>query len=202
MDLTTLASVKLEARVSKNTDDTLLAMLITRASDAIGKYCAKSVSSDSGYFKEETVTGEILSTPAVGRDAGGTIKCWPHKSRIISVSSFEYRVTPIGDWIEVDIARVTPASDMCVWAVATGAPKTQLMQARLSYVGGSGSAAADLPGDLQEAATVLTVRYYREAESGLSDAIGLAEVGSIIYSKAMPARVVQMLMPYIRPVPW
>lgn len=202
MDLTTLANVKLEARVKVSGDDTLLAMLITRASDAIGKYCAKSVSADSSFFLKENVADEILSMPAVGMDAEGTIKCWPHKSRIHSVAKFEYRMSSLDSWHEVDLARVTPVSDIAVWVVGKVTRKSHLMQARLSYDGGLATTVATLPSDLQEAATVLTVRYYREAEGGLSDAIGLAETGSIIYSKAMPARVVQLLQPYIRPVAW
>jgi hypothetical protein len=60
----------------------------------------------------------------------------------------------------------------------------------------------DLPADLIELATLLAARFYKEAETGLNDAIGVAELGTLIYTKAWPIRFVAMLEPFIRRVGW
>jgi hypothetical protein len=49
---------------------------------------------------------------------------------------------------------------------------------------------------------VLAARYYREAEGGLTDAMGIVEIGQLVYTKALPARVADMLKPFKRKIPW
>jgi hypothetical protein len=73
---------------------------------------------------------------------------------------------------------------------------------QISYTGGYADTFDNLPADLVEAATVLAARYYREAEGGLTDAMGIVEIGQLVYTKALPARVADMLKPFKRKIPW
>jgi hypothetical protein len=53
-----------------------------------------------------------------------------------------------------------------------------------------------------EAVTILTARFYREAETGLGDAIGIAELSEMVYTKAWPIRVTDLLTVYKRKAGW
>jgi hypothetical protein len=72
----------------------------------------------------------------------------------------------------------------------------------LSYTGGLGATLADLPADMVEAVTILAIRFYREAESGLLDQMGMAEMGSFVYTKAWPVRVLELSKHYQRYSGW
>jgi hypothetical protein len=75
----------------------------------------------------------------------------------------------------------------------------------ISYNGGLGTlsdSAYTIPDDLVDVTTLLAIRFYREAESGLTDAIGVAELAQMVYTKAWPTRVIEMLQPYKRFVGW
>jgi hypothetical protein len=71
-----------------------------------------------------------------------------------------------------------------------------------TYSGGLATTADTMPEDFQSAVSLLTIRFYREAESGMSDSLGIAEMGMTSYTKAIPVRVQQMLQPYMRQVGW
>ena len=73
-----------------------------------------------------------------------------------------------------------------------------VVRTKMSYIGGYGATLGELPPDLVEAATVLAVRLYREVKSGLTDTIGVAELGMLAYTKAWPVRVTEMLQPWKR----
>ena len=72
----------------------------------------------------------------------------------------------------------------------------------LDYAGGLAATTTDLPDDLQEVATMLSIRYYREAESGLQDSISVAELTQLVYTKAWPVRALDLLRPYMRRTAW
>jgi len=71
------------------------------------------------------------------------------------------------------------------------------VQVKISFTGGFNP----LPDDLVNAATLLTIRFYKEVKTGLSDSIGIAELGMLQYTKAFPERLAAMLKPYRRIVP-
>ena len=54
------------------------------------------------------------------------------------------------------------------------------------------------------AATVQAIRLYKEARSGLGDSIGVAELATMVYTKAFPQRVTETLNVgnYARIAPW
>jgi hypothetical protein len=200
MDYTELTRVKSEMQSSKTTQDALLSTLITSASRAIDRKCTGVPDPDAvDYFKLEPKTGELLN--GIINNAGN-ILVYPHKPLITLVSSFEYRLRPFDPWESVDVGRIAVDGKRAEAYPQTVKYLSTRCQVRISYTGGFAALSADLPSDLIEAATVLAIRYYKEAETGLSDAIGVAELATMVYTKAIPVRVLDMLQPYIRTVGW
>ena len=75
-------------------------------------------------------------------------------------------------------------------------------QVQISYTGGLGTAQTDLPQDLIDLATLMAGRMYKEAQTGLTDAIGVQELGIFVYTKAFPNRAIEILNKYTRVTPW
>lgn len=187
-DYTTLAAVKRALGSAENADDLLLAELITQASRAIDRFCAGTVNSEN-YFVRETLSDVYLSG-LVSED--GKLLCCPMKPVVESVSALAYRATPREAWRALDVLSVEIDGYMVsVQGVLVGSRQVWV---RISFTGGFNP----LPDDLVNAATLLAVRFYREVKSGLGDSIGVAELGTLTYTKAFPVRVIEMLKPYKR----
>lgn len=193
MDYTTVARVKLALDAQQTTDDTLLASIIASVSRAMDRMlsgradCSNYLQSES---KTETLRGRV--------DKDGRILCHPLKPRISSISSFAYRATPLGSWHPVDVDRLTISGYVVTAFTSLTGRDPQFVQ--ISYAGGLAATTADLPADILDAADILAVRFYREIKSGLGDTIGLSETGEMIYTKAWPVRVLEMLAPYKRKI--
>lgn len=170
----------------ENADDALLAELITQASRAIDRYCGGV----DNYFIKETLSNVILRGYVSG---DGVLWCWPPKPVIESVSYLAYRFSPHESWRELDPAKADIFKMSVSWNGVDGQGRVQV---NLSFTGGF----SPLPDDLINAATLLSVRLYKEVKSGLSDSIGVAELGMMQYTKAFPERMVAMLKPYKRVV--
>jgi uncharacterized phiE125 gp8 family phage protein len=199
MDYTSIIRVKNALKITGDGDDALLATLVTAASRAIDRKCTGAKATDAAdYFALEMVSDETLRA-FVGSDE--VIRVWPHKPIITAVSSLSYRQTPLEDWTSVATDRMMiDGGQVMAWPSETLRAGKYYVQ--LSYTGGYADDVNDLPADLVEAATVLAARYYREDESGLTDAVGIAEIGQMVYTKAMPVRVLDMLHLFERHVPW
>lgn len=200
MDYTTLARVKAEAiKTEQTTDDALLALLITSASRAIDRKCTGVTFSDcEDYFKLETVTDELTRGQLA---SGGSVLCAPRKPEIVSVSSMSYKLVYNEDWITVNADSIE-ADGQFARAHLGLSYYPQNVWVKISYTGGLGAVVNDLPADLIDLATLLCARFYKEAETGLNDAIGVAELGTLIYSKAWPIRFYEMIKPFERVVGW
>lgn len=190
-DYTSLSAVKLALGGIETTDDALLAALITQASRAIDRFCAGVVGSDN-YFARETLTDEPL--PGVV-SADGKLYCWPRKPVVESVNALAYRFNPRETWVSLaaEYAEMDGYT-VSIWGVPSRG--RGMARVKISFTGGFDP----LPDDLVNAAVLLTVRFYKEIKSGLTDSIGVAELGTLQYTKALPARVVEMLRPYKRMV--
>jgi hypothetical protein len=205
MDYTTLAQTKSEIRNDPTitTDDTLLAMFITAASRAIDRKVTGQYGPDSdNYFMLETRTAEMLPGLAT---ADGRIVCYPHKPMVASVASFAYAAdisqtwntiapTLIDIWGNKVIAYPAGYSPICAYP---GRCRVQI-----TYTGGISGSTAGLPADLIELCSLLAARFYHESETGLTDAIGVADLTTMTYTKAWPVRLVEQLQPYIRKAGW
>jgi hypothetical protein len=179
-------------------DDTVLAQAITHASRAIDRHVT-GTDSAAEYFTNATLTAEP-HTGIVTKD--GDIVCFAHKPAVTVVTGFSYRLFGTDLWIAVADASVTiqPNGKITAWT-RTPMPR-ELVMAKCTYTGGLGATPGALPGDIQRAAIVLSARYYREARAGLGDVIGMPDTGTIVYTKAMPVEVLDLLSPYTRPMPW
>lgn len=197
MDYTDASRMKALMGANSNASDTLLATIATAVSRAVDRYCTGAMQSDD-YFKLETLSNETR----YGRGrlcADGMLRVWPRKPVVSAVTALEWKYPTETTWQTLTPALLGPNSFGSALNL-TG--RAMGVDVRYSYTGGFGAALTTLPADLVDACTVLGVRFFKEAESGLSDSIGVAELGILVYTKAMPVRVIQMLQPYKRITPW
>jgi hypothetical protein len=203
MDYTTLEQVKLEMRsdIAITTDDVLIGKLITAASRALDRRCTGVADTSAhNYFMYETKTNEKLNGLI---NADGEVICYPHKPQVDTIISFSYRKNIVETEYFVDASRVS--SEGCkVVAYPINLPDEYPSKCKvdLSYTGGFSGSTAGLPEDFQEICALLAIRFYKEAATGMSDVIGVAEIGQLMYTKAWPQRVVDQLDSYIRRQGW
>lgn len=202
MDYTTLQRVKDALKITIDTEDTQLAQLVTEASRAVDRFCTGVGTYESdNYFALETKTDEILNG-IVNKD--GEIICYAHKPIVQSIAEFHYRKNAIEPEKSVDPSRIDISS------VKIKAYPQNLgffnfpckCRIRMTYTGGFSGSPSGLPEDFTEVVSLLASRFYREEESGITDVIGVAELGSLVYTKAFPVRVQEQLQPYKRQVGW
>jgi hypothetical protein len=188
-----------------NTDDALLEKLITAASRSIDRECT-GVPDGLNYFMTETVVNEVLE--GLLDYTGQSIICYPHKPIITAVTAFSYQenITKTAYPIpSADVASRVEISGPLVKAYPANIYLDEWpskCRVILSYTGGLGLTVDDLPDDLQELAAILAVRFYREAETGLTDQIGVAELGTMSYTRSWPVRVQEKIQNFKRRVGW
>jgi len=200
MDYTTLAQVRSALRIVETADDAYLSQLITEASRALDRICARSIDA-TDFFKLENLTDEVL----IGQvNQYGHILCWPHKPKITTVTSLTYRFSPLEEYRSVDVAsrvEINKLREVEAWTFLA-ADRRGEVRIKISYTGGFSASPGDLPADFTNLAALFTARFYRETEAGLSDVIGLADLTTATYTKALPQRLVTMIKPFVRTVPW
>jgi len=202
-DYTSVARVKQEIRsisLTDSPDDALLGLLVTAASRAWDRACTGAPDAED-YFISGSVVNEVLRGQV--DYLGSSILCYPHKPIIESVQEFSFQENIIGTTYTVDPARIEvngPSVRAYPSSLSFGFPSQ--CRITISYTGGLGATYADLPEDMQEAVAILAVRFFREAETGLADQIGVAELGQLVYTKAWPIRVQEILQVYKRHVGW
>jgi hypothetical protein len=199
VDYTTIENVKSALHISETADDVLLARLITAASRTLDLLCGRS-NKATNYFMQEDVVDEVL----IGRvNAMGHLMCWPHKAIVNSVLAISYRARPQDSWQVVDPTTIAVSRMITVeaWQTMFYRPAAGYFT-KISYNGGYSASTGLLPADFVEVATLLAGRFYREAETGMNDAMGIAELGTLTYTKALPQRVKEMIKNYTRTVPW
>lgn len=191
---------ELHIKSGSSVDDNLLDLLVEAASRAWDRKCTGVVDGDN-YFESGSVVGEVLEGQI--DYSGQKIICYPHKPIITSVSSFSYQSSIIGETYTVSGSRIDCRGPKVV-AYPTNFPDDYPAKCRvtISYVGGLGTSGSALPADMQEAVAILTARFYREAETGLADQMGVAEMGMNVYTKSWPIRVENLAQTYIRRVGW
>jgi len=198
MDYTTLLRVKTAMDSKETTADADLLDYITRASRVIDNLCV-GVPGGQNYFGTETIVDELLTNGLI--DSYGVLRVYPHKPAIQTVSAFSYRFGLTRPWSDVDLARVAPEGGPLV-VYEGNLCYSERVYARISYTGGLGLTVDDLPADLVDIATLMAIRLYKEERSGLGDSIGVAELGGMVYTKAIPERVRVVLAAYTRIEPW
>lgn len=202
MNYTTLERVKSALNTALSSGDLDLTAIIIEASRAIDRYCTGSMTPESiDYFLLENKTNEILPSTNGVVAADGRLLCYPRKPLVTAVSALAWRARPMDAWQDVPTDHIDFADGHTVevWAGISGPSRVSV---KLSYTGGLADKTGELPDDFVNIATVMAVRLYREERTGLTDQIGVAELFTFAYTKAMPQRVVKMLEPYKRNLPW
>jgi|SRR6185436_4479801 len=201
LNYTDAATIRGAMGGQETVQDTLLDKFAGIASRSVDHICAQTSDPDcQNYFKLEDVANEILTNGSV--DNNGHIVCYPHKSFIQSVSAFGWSTVPGTPQVTADPATIVVKSrSVEVWTDAT-AWRGKPFLITISYRGGMATELAGLDPLLVDAATVLAIRKYKEERSGMSDVVGVVELGTIQYSTGIPASVVRDLQPFQRVTPW
>lgn len=195
MDYTTSTLVKSAMHTTKTADDTLLGTLVTSASRVMDRLLTGRPDAVD-YLKSETVSNEYIGGVT---DKDGRMRCYPRKPMIASVSALAYRYSPLESWVTASSAYITIESPaVLAWLTFERHRKVQV---QISYTGGLATATASLPGDVIEAANILVIRMYQEAQAGYNDVIGVGELGQVFYIKAIPPRATKLLQPFVRSIP-
>lgn len=203
MDYTTIEKVKQEIHAvsGSSVDDALLATMVTTASRAWDRICTM-VPDAVDYFALEDVTDETLTGQVDWQ--GQCIHCFPHKPIVNSVASFSYQASIVDTLYTVDPSRIDIRGGHVIAYPSTMQLNNFPSKCRItiSYNGGLAVSGSGMPYDMQEAVTLLAIRFYREAETGVTDQIGVAELSTMIYTKAIPARVSALAEFYKRRAGW
>lgn len=202
MDYTTVERVKQEMHIvsGSSADDALLALLVTAASRAWDRLCT-GVPDAVDYFLREDVTDEVLEGQI--DYLGQAIICYPHKPIIHSVSSFSFQARSIDTLYTVATTRIDVSGPrVTAYPSSLSLDFPSKCRVTISYNGGLATSGSAMPADMQELIAILAARFYREAETGLNDAIGVAELAQLVYTRAFPVRVVDGAEFYKRRVGW
>lgn len=180
-------------------DDSVQAQAITHASRAIDRLVTQSDAPTAlDYFLQAALTDELHDGVVTKHH---NILVFAHKPSVTAVAAFAYRQSPRDPWTAVESTALTVSGYKITAWIGTPMPREPVM-IKATYTGGLATTSTGLPADLQRAAIVLAARYYKEMRSGLGDVIGMPQTGELIYTKAVPTEVLQLLAPYTRPIPW
>lgn len=199
MDYTTLARVKQYMDSATPNGDVILPMFVTGASRQMDRLCT-SQPFVTDYFKLESPANEYLTNGVV--DWAGRLTVWPHKPVIASVSAISFRYNLTDPWTVGDLTKISVEAESVVYDA--GLSYTDKIYVQISYTGGLAATPEALPDDFQDLVTLLAIRGYKEARSGLGDSIGIAELGQLVYTKAFPVRVTDSINVggFARVAPW
>ena len=199
MNYTDLTQVKAYLDSQENVKDEILQKFITSASRYLDRLCT-SQPNVKDYFKTEDVANEVLTNGTI--DFMGRLTVYPHKPIVNSVASLSYRFLLRDSYIVADPTLISVEQEMVVFEGFL--PYSEKCYVQISYNGGLGKTLADLPPDFTDLAAVMTVRLYKEARSQLGDFIAVAELGTMVYTKAFPIRVMDSLNVglFARMAPW
>lgn len=202
MDYTTLDRVKnemLKLEVDIPTD-TLLGNLVKAVSRAIDRHCTGALPPGSdNYFEHTTVSSETVRG---NLNNEGHMIFVGHKPSVTAFTALNWKLNFTDSWQAVSASMLFADGSMIMTAYTGLQLPPCKVFGQLTYTGGLATKTTDLPSDFMEAATAWTVRFFRENQTGLTDQIGVADIGVLLFTKAMPDRIRQMLQPYVRPVPW
>lgn len=199
MDYTTLARVKQYMDSATPNGDTILPMFVTLASRQFDRLCT-SQPAVSDYFKLESPSLEYLTNGVV--DWAGRLTFWPHKPVITAVTALNYRYNLTDPWTAADVTKISCEAESVLYD--NGLSSADRIFLQVSYTGGLAATTEALPDDLQDLVTLLAIRAYKEARSGLGDSIGIAELGQLVYTKAFPVKVSDSINVggFARVAPW
>jgi hypothetical protein len=165
---------------------------IASACAAIDDFCYMRV---QGAFAEQMLTESI--TAYIDNDGWLVIPCSLPKPQVNSIAALSYQPTPVDPvttfslppqaWVENTYLLRVGGSNM-------SPVQGREVMATLTYTGGY----SPLPSDIARAALALAARFYKEKDSGFSDTIGSADLGTLTYKKDIPSDIKMMLRHHVR----
>jgi hypothetical protein len=197
MDYTDLTRVKQAMDSQESAADLILSDYITRASRLID-LLVTGVPGVADYFKSETIANEVLSNGVI--DYAGRLMVYPHKPVVTAVTALSYRYSLANAYVDANIAMVVPEYEGILFEGYLS--YAERIYVKASYTGGFATTVSGLPQDIVELGTLMAVRLYKEARSGLGDSIGVAELGTLTYTKALPSRAREIVNLYARTAAW
>ena len=201
MDYTSLSEVhnSMSGDEIATNQDSILSKYITKASRLLDSLSTGINGRDAAdYFTKADVVNEVLTNATV--DYMGILHVYPHKYMINSVASLSYRYTMRSAYQPADLSLIDIQNEDVMFE--GGLLPSERLRVQISYNGGLGKTQPDLPADFIDLATMLTVRLYKEARGNYTDAIGIAQLGTMIYTKSFSARFLETLPMYQRIAPW
>jgi hypothetical protein len=200
MNYTDAATIKAAMGGTETGLDTLLDKFAGIASRWVDQIAAQTDDPACyNYFAQATVF-ETLTNAKI--DQNGHLLIWPHKYSIQSVGSVAYTSNPQAGYVSVDMGSVVVQPHVIeVWQDLRNLRGLPLLT-QISYVGGLGTDLTSLPPVIVDVTTVLAIRKFKEERSGMSDVVGVIELGTVTYTSGVPATVINDLQPFIRHVPW
>lgn len=188
-DYCSIQNVKDYLQISGTTYDNLLNTLVSSASKIVDNFCEHPLS-----FNQETVT-EIVRARV---DNDGNLVAAIGKPKLVSVSALAYRTNPSNS-VALDVALIE-IDGFCLRHMGgnLGFVRNKPLKATVTYVGGY----SPLPQDLVHATIVLAARIFKAKDAGFADVVGVAELGTLQYSKVMPREIQKALQNLKRVAPW
>lgn len=171
--------------------DDLLLMAIDYGSRLLDLMVAGPNGQD--FFAETSFTDAILSGILA---ADSSLQAWPRLYPITAVTAMAWRYNPLGEWQPLTSFEVVDKKKLVGWGAIGEVGRVSV---RASFAGG-GADITDLPPGVNEVANLLSARIYREYGTQLTDAMGIAELGTLVYTSALPARAVNTIKFYKSPV--
>ena len=181
MSYATAAELKSYLGISENTDDTLLAALLNRATAAIEQYTHRVFSAAVGtrYYRSDAVDGDTLhldgdlySVTTLTNGEGDTIT--------------EYWLLPRNEGPPYHAIKLKSGSDYS-WTFGTDGEVE---------VYGEWGFSSDPPDDIVHACVRLAGYYYRQKDAQVFDVTAQPDAGIITIPKGLPADVKMLLTPY------
>ena len=179
--------------IDSTTDDTLLGSLLTRASDAIDRYCGRRfvAESETRYFEDDALDPDGV-TLYLDDDLCSVTTITNGDSDSTSIATTEYFLMPRHGGPPYYAIRMKSSSTY-QWEVDE--------DDWIEIAGYWGWADTTAPDDIIHAAIRLAAYYYHQKDSATYDVQAFPEAGMMTIPKGMPEDVKIVLGPY-RKVVW
>lgn len=181
---TTIAAVKTSLNITASTDDALLTRIVSAASDWVDKHCNVIT---GGFAAAESTRVYTVSDLAADGDL------------VLDVPLVSLTTLTDGAGVAVPSGniRLLPLNGVLKWRLKLVDDDFALSDsnAQISVKGKFGYSTTPSEG-VAEATIMLAAWIYKRYQAALQDATANQELGSVIYSSAMPKQVVELLKPY------
>lgn len=145
----------------------------------------------------ESVSAEMHKVKA---DKNGDLTFALNKTPVNAIQAISYQGMPFEDVYNIVPERAWFEDGSYIVHVFTGrdVPSLPLTLAKVTVTYAGGYTPDTMPADIKRSTASIAARLWKEKDSGFSDMIGNQEMGTFIYSKAVPPDVISMLQRHKR----